>query len=345
MNRQTLAPLNADELASNSTGLERPVFIVGCPRSGTSFLYHLLLSAGGFAEFHTQMNVFDVLEPIYGDLREPSRRRAAIQKWLASKAFDVSGLDAATIENEIVSKCRGASDFLRIIMEAIAHKQNVGRWVDSTPTNVPHMLRIARDFPGAYFVHIIRDPRDVVLSLDKRGWTRPLPWDRSRSLLAAGLYWEWIVRLARKYGAVLGEGRYREVRYEALVNDQRQTLSHLGQFLHHNLDYDRIQSSRVGSVKNPLTSFKEDLGKGEFMPVGRWRSKFPPDQLKRFEALIGTYMTELGYELSDPKVKTALNVLGFRWIYRSYYPFKQWAKVNTPLSRWMVDYSAILIDK
>jgi hypothetical protein len=98
-------------------------------------------------------------------------------------------------------------------------------------------------------------------------------------------------------------------------------------------------------VKNPLTSFKEDLGKGEFMPVGRWRSKFPPDQLKRFEALIGTYMTELGYELSDPKVKTALNVLGFRWIYRSYYPFKQWAKVNTPLSRWMVDYSAILIDK
>jgi hypothetical protein len=30
-----------------------PVFIVGCPRSGTSFLYHLLLSGGGFASFHT----------------------------------------------------------------------------------------------------------------------------------------------------------------------------------------------------------------------------------------------------------------------------------------------------
>ena len=216
-----------------------------------------------------------------------------------------------------------------------------------TPENTgsQRLLRIARDFPGAYFVHIIRDPRDVVLSLDKRGWTRPLPWDRSRRLLAAGLYWEWIVRLAKRYGRRLGEGRYLEVRYEALVKNQRETLSRLGRFLDHDLDYDRIQSSKIGSVKNPLTSFKEDLGKGEFMPVGRWKTKLPPEQLRKFEALIGTYMTELGYELSEPKRKTASTLPGFRWIYRFYYPFKQWAKVNTPLSRWMVDYSAILIDK
>src|SRR5512132_2095183 len=102
MDRQTLDLLHTAEPSANLSSLGRPVFIVGCPRSGTSFLYHLLLSAGGFAEFHTQMNVFDVLEPIYGDLNKPSRRRAAIQKWLASKAFDVSGLDAASIENEIV---------------------------------------------------------------------------------------------------------------------------------------------------------------------------------------------------------------------------------------------------
>lgn len=334
-------------LGADWHSLESPIFIVGCPRSGTSFLYHLLLSAGGFAEFHTQMNVFDVLEPIYGDLGRPTNRKAATKNWLASKAFDVSGLKAEEIEGEIAARCRGASDFLRIIMEAVARKQNVGRWVDSTPTNVPHMLRIARDFPDAKFIHIIRDPRDVVLSLDKRGWTRPLPWDGSRSLLAAGVYWEWIVRLARRYGAVLGPKRYQEVRYESLVNDQPETLRVLGDFLAHDLDYDRIQNSKIGSVKNPLTSFKEDLGKGEFMPVGRWRTKFPPNQLKQFEALIGMYMRELGYQLSteDARPNSRIGLLGFRSIYRIFYPMKQWAKVNTPLSRWMVDYSAILIDK
>src|ERR1700693_12712 len=184
--------------------MKAPVFIVGCPRSGTSFLYHLLLSAGGFAEFHTQMNVYDVLEPIYGDLSVMKNKQAAIREWLGSKAFRVSGLDANHIEAKILAECRGASDFLNIIMEEIAVKQGVDRWIDSTPTNVPHMLRIQRDFPNAQFVHIIRDPRDVALSLDKRAWTRPLPWDKNRSLVAAGLYWEWIVRQGRKVGAMLG---------------------------------------------------------------------------------------------------------------------------------------------
>ena len=333
--------------ASTAAKTKAPVFIVGCPRSGTSFLYHLLLSAGGFAEFHTQMNVYDVLEPIYGDLGVPSHRQAAMRKWLTSKAFDVSGLDATDIEAKIRADCEGASDFLRIIMEEIARHQGVDRWVDSTPTNIPHMLRIARDLPDAVFVHIIRDARDVVLSLDKRGWTRPLPWDKSRSLLAAGVYWEWIVRKGRKYGELLGPGRYREVRYEDLVNNPERTLADLGEFIGHDLDYKRIQGTSIGSVKKPLTSFKEDLQQGQFTPVGRWKSKFSPDQLQLFEGLVGDYLRDLGYPLSDSSnsSRSSLTVRWMHTVYRVYYPIKQWAKVHTPLSRWIVDYSAILIDK
>ena len=78
------------------------------------------------------------------------------------------------------------------------------------------MLRIKKDFPDALFVHIIRDPRDIALSLDKRGWTRPLPWHRDKALIAAGLYWEWIVRKGRKLGSKLGRN-YLEIRYEDLV--------------------------------------------------------------------------------------------------------------------------------
>src|SRR5438309_4910139 len=237
--------------------MKPPVFIVGCPRSGTSFLYHLLLSAGGFAEFHTQMNVYDVLEPIYGDLGTLKNKRAAIREWLRSKAFRVSGLDSVAIEEKIMAECHGASDFLRIIMEEIALRQGVDRWIDSTPTNIPHMLRIRADFPDAQFVHIIRDPRDVALSLDKRAWSRPLPWDKTRSLLAAGLYWEWIVRRGRRLGALTAPN-YMKVRYEDLVEKPGETLAQIGKFLHQDLDYGRIQQVGIGSVKKPLTSFNED---------------------------------------------------------------------------------------
>lgn len=323
-----------------------PVFIVGCPRSGTSFLYHLLLSAGGFARFHTQMNVFDVLEPIFGDLSSPANKKKMMREWLRSKAFAVSGLDAGEIEAQVMAECRNGSDFMRIVMEGVARKQGVDRWIDSTPTNVPHMLRISRDFPDAQFIHIIRDARDVALSLDKRHWSRPLPWDKHRSLLAAGLYWEWIVRLGRQHGTRLGPG-YMEVRYEDLVERPESTLKGIGAFLHHDLDYTHIQETSVGSVKKPLTSFKEDLKEGTFTPVGRWKDKFPAQQLTQFEQLIGRYLQELGYPLSDPANASAnsLALRRMRWSYRNFYPFKQWTKVNTPLSRWMVSYSDILIDK
>jgi len=323
-----------------------PVFIVGCPRSGTSFLYHLLLSAGGFAHFHTQMNVFDVLEPIFGDLSSTTNKKKMMQEWLRSKAFGVSGLEASEIEAKVMAECRNGSDFMRIVMGEIARKQGVDRWIDSTPTNIPHMPRIARDFLDAQFIHIIRDARDVALSLDKRHWSRPLPWDRRRSLLAAGLYWEWIVRKGRKNGTALGP-RYLEVRYEELVEHPDPALQRIGEFLGYSLDYARIQAAGIGSVKKPLTSFKEDLKEGQFTPVGRWKEKFPPDQLEQFEQLIGNYLQELGYELSDAgnAAERSLGVRGMRWEYRHFYEFKQWAKVNTPLSRWRVSYSDILIDK
>ena len=325
--------------------MKPPIFIVGCPRSGTSFLYHLLLSAGGFAEFHTQMNAFDVLEPIYGNLSSLKNKNKMMQDWLQSKAFQVSGLDQQSIAAKVMSECGNASDFLRIVMEEISIKQGVDRWIDSTPTNAPHMLRIARDFPDAYFVHIIRDGRDVALSLDKREWSCPLPWDKDKGVLAAGLYWKWIVRKARKQGAKIGS-RYMEIRYEDLVEKPEETLAQLGEFIQHVLSYSRIQRASIGSVKNPLTSFDEDLRQGKFSPVGRWKVRFNSEQLAWFEALVGDYLLELGYPLGGKALRGhALAVWRKRTIYAAFYELKQWAKVNTGLSRWMVNYSDILIDK
>jgi len=292
------------------------------------------------------MNVFDVLEPIFGNPSVPENKKKMMREWLGSKAFEVSGLDASDLEAKVMAGCNDGSDFLRIVMEEVARKQGVDRWIDSTPTNIPHMLHISRDFPEAKFIHIIRDARDVALSLDKHHWSRPLPWDRKRSLLAAGLYWEWIVRKGRKFGAILGP-KYMEVRYEELVEQAEPPLKRVGEFLGHDLDYARIRQASVGSVSRPLTAFKEELREGRFAPVGRWRNKFAEDQLVWFERLVGNYLMELGYPLSHSRgvSQRSLAVRTVRFEYETFYDFKQWVKVNTPLSRWLVRYSAVLIDK
>ena len=327
--------------------MKPPVFIVGCPRSGTSFLYQLLLAAGGFAEFHTQMNAYDVMDPIYRPLDSENNRRRLMGDWLQSKAFQASGLNAREIEEEIVRNCRSVRDFMASVMGAIARNQGVDRWADSTPTNAPHMLRIAEDFPDAIFLHMIRDPRDIALSLARKGWARPLPWDKKNGLLAAGLYWEWIVRTTRQHGRQLAS-RYMEVRYEALVQEPREMLPRLAEFLGQDLNYVRMQEAKSQSAATPLqalTSFSEDLKQGEFSPVGRWKQKFPPEQLQRFEDLIGDYMAELGYARATQRGRNSLFVVRKRAMYSAFYPMKQWIKIHTPLSRMFVNYAEIQFDK
>ena len=63
--------------------------------------------------------------------------------------------------------------------------------------------------------------------------------------------------------------------------------------------------------------------------------------------LVGEYMVELGYELSLKPQNGNHSLAGIRkrTIYSAYYECKQWAKVHTPLSRLMIEYSAIQIDK
>src|SRR6266496_5508525 len=78
-----------------------PVFVLGCPRSGTTVLYHMLLSAGDFAVYRAESNVFSVLQPRFGDLSSESNRRELLRYWLKSKLFQVSGIEASTIEQKV----------------------------------------------------------------------------------------------------------------------------------------------------------------------------------------------------------------------------------------------------
>src|SRR5258705_2516542 len=85
-----------------------PVFVVGCPRSGTTVLYHMLLSAGNFAVYRAESNVFSVLQPRFGDLSSENNRRELLRYWLKSKLFQVSGLDASAIGDKLLRDCHGA---------------------------------------------------------------------------------------------------------------------------------------------------------------------------------------------------------------------------------------------
>jgi len=312
--------------------------VVGSPRSGTTLLYHMLLSSGGFAVYRTEARVFDMLSPRFGNLSVRKNKEQLLSMWLPSEFFRRSGLEAADFRNQILTYCESEGDFLRILMENIAEAQKVNRWAESTPLNLLYMSEIKRSFPDALFIHMIRDGRDVALSLEQQGWIRPYAWDRKRRVLVAGLFWEWLVGKGREIARNV-EPDYLEVRFEDLVDRPKGTLARIGAFIDHDLDYDHIQKVEIGSVSRPNTSFKTDPTEGSFNPVGRWKSRYSREELARFERLVGPFLQELGYALTVPKeeLRTDLAMAGMRALYRLQYVSRQWVKARTPLGRWFVN--------
>jgi hypothetical protein len=314
----------------------RPVFVLGSPRSGTTLLYHMILSAGNFAVYRTESNVFNLLVPRFGDLNVRRNRQALMKVWLGSKLFTCSGLEAREIEAKVLEECRSGGDFLRIVMEAVARKQGVERWADCTPDHLLYLSTIKREIPEALVVHILRDGRDVALSLDKQRWIRPFPWDRGKSVLVAGLYWQWIVNKGRKDGCALGAD-YKEIHFEDLIQSPRAVLARLGQFIQHDLDYDRILKVGIGSVSDPNTSFEQESGNSGFNPVGRWRNHFASGQLAVFESMAGRTLEELGYELATKGMpRDESGSKGMRIAYETLYRTKLWLKRSTPLGRVLI---------
>src|SRR5207302_10418441 len=108
----SLLSLAAESGHSAVRGSKAPVFVLGCPRAGTTVLYHMLLSAGGFAVYRAESNVFNLLVPRFGDLSSARNRHKLMECWLRSKLFRVSGLDGAEITVKITAECRNGCEFL-----------------------------------------------------------------------------------------------------------------------------------------------------------------------------------------------------------------------------------------
>ncbi len=315
-----------------TTRSKAPVFVLGCVRSGTTWLYHMLFSAGNFAIYRAESNVFNVLEPRVGDLRKAANRRELLDLWRPTRMFTRTGLELAAVESRVMTECRNGGDFLRIYMEMMAQQQGVERWAESTPEHILYLERIRQTIPDALVIHVIRDGRDVALSTAKQGWIRPFPWDKGGELLAAAMFWEWMVLHGRRAGQKMGAS-YREVRYEDLVLKPHETLADLSSFVGQELDYDQILKVGVGSVSKPNTSFESGrFGSGkdeaEFSPLGRWKQTLPEKTAAELEAVLGPALTELGYSLLTEPPST-LDRARLRWrrdLYRAYFESKLFLK-------------------
>jgi len=309
---------------------------MGCHRSGTNLLYDTLLSAGGFAVYRGYLPVHKLLIPRFGGFHDPKNREKIMKIWLRSKGFRRSGLDAKQLTARILADCRNGGDFIRIQMEEIARRQHVERWALYDPDMVHFVREVKQEIPEALFVHMIRDGRDIALSLKKMEGFKPFPWQRENgSLNETALYWVWLVTQGRQYGREIPSD-YMEVRYEELIREPRKILAELGRFLDHDLDYDRILSTGLGTLQESNSSFRDEKQRSG-SPVERWKERLSGTQVAELEALIGDTLEEFGYSraTSGAGENTSFRLRCLRSLYPAILKSKFWLKRHTPLGKFV----------
>lgn len=308
-----------------------PVFIIGSARSGTTLLYHLLLSSGGFAVYRAETHIFSILPPYFGNLSKGKNKVNLIDFWINSAVFERAGLDVEAWRNKYYGDISTYADLLVCFMGAVAESQGVDRWAECTPAHLLHMNEIKKGIPGAKFIHIIRDGRDVSISLNKLSWVDsiPVPFSHLTALNSAALTWKWTVSIGREIGKLLGDD-YLEVRFEELLAYPEKVLLDIGQFITHEIDYSYILDHAIGSVATPNTAFKGD----SFLPKERWRL-LPEHELKEIEEFIAPTLTNLGYNLHcKDKIKPSLRRSIIKSQVELYLNTKHWLKYCTKFGRW-----------
>jgi len=293
----------------------------------------MLFSAGDFAVYHAETHVFNLLAPRFGNLAVRANRERLMDVWLQTDYFRRTGLEPDEIKAQVLAECSTAGDFLRIVMESMSRKQNARRWAECTPEHLLYLHQIKKSIPEALVVHVIRDGRDVAMSLARQRWIRTFPWDSGRDLMAAAMYWKWLVKRGRELGRALGAD-YLEVRFEDLNLRPQESLTTIGAFIDHELDYEKIVKVGLGSVSQPNTSFggKDDKDQA-FNPVGRWHS-LPPQPMALLQSLLGEFLQELGYEVTGEHSRS-LSLAARASLYPAWFTTKHWLRSHTPLGRFV----------
>jgi LPS sulfotransferase NodH len=282
----------------------RLVFLIGAPRSGTTWLQSLLGSHPAVVT-PQETDLFDTyIAPLQRQWDEQAERSDAEQKQRRTK-----GLPAVLGEAEFHALVAGFVDGVFANIAALDPQASV--IVEKSPMHSRHTALIERYLPDASFIHIVRDGRDVVSSLLSAEKTWGSYWADGGVRRWSGS-WKAAVVGARK---AAGTGRYVELRYEDLragdADALRAAFAMCGLDVSHDdcaarLEEFSLERMAEGSAPSPIRlggemarrhgSYQEPDGFFGRGLVGGWRDTWTARDKLVFDAVAGDLLVALGYE-------------------------------------------------
>jgi hypothetical protein len=275
------------------------VFCVGAARSGNTLLQRMLDAHPLLAVINETYWLPRKFRERTGLTREGMVTEALLPLLLSHPNFQKFGMSQGDLERLLKAEHPVRyEDFVARIFDRYAARAGKPLAGDKTPGYVRRMRQIHELWPRARFVQIIRDPRDVCLSmLDWRGGERTVghygTWYIDPAVSTA-LYWRYSVAIGREAGTALGPDLYHEVRYEDLVADAERELRRICEFV--NLPYSEALT-RFHEGKTRRT--RGLSSKAQWLPptigLRDWRTDLAREDAQRIELAVGELLGHLGY--------------------------------------------------
>ncbi|MFC3984188.1 MULTISPECIES: sulfotransferase family protein [Streptosporangium] len=292
---------------------DRPIFVVGCPRSGTTLLQLMLHSHPRIAiPPETRFMVAAYQRRLrFGDLNDPARRRE-LADWVVGRRqsrFHELKLDGEEVTRQIVEGPPTLGSALGIVLRFYATQHGKPRWGDKRPSYFQNIDVLLRLFPDAQFVHLIRDGRDCVASL------KEMPWYNG-SVYSAVSAWAEAVDFARHGAPKLPEGSYHELRYEDLTAAPEAQLRRLCDFLGEDFAPAMCEPRLIADVAVPAHKTWHSRTHGEVTAArtGTWRERLEPWEISLCESVLGDRLETYGYELSGAPRTEASRMVAYERI-------------------------------
>jgi Sulfotransferase family len=262
-----------------------PFFVVGCPRSGTRLL-RLMLNAHPRLAVPRESHFVVGLAP-----RFPWSRLPSIDDVIGFYRFHYWNIDESLLRRRVAeARPDDYAGLVEAIFEAYATAHGKERWGDKTPDHVDHMDLIDRLFPGARFIHLIRDGRFVAASLSEvEEWGPP-------SAVSGAFWWKAKLKRGRRGGRRFPD-RYMEVRLEDLVADPEGQLRRICAFIGEDysasmLDYAEVARSEYSDPEDEAATLSGPPARTR----SDWTTGLSPSERRAVAAVCGPTQEELGYE-------------------------------------------------
>ncbi len=203
------------------------VFVVGCPRSGTTLLQSLLATHPEIVSF-PESHFFNRLrgDGLSARLRDPARRqvRGHLDDYFRQMGHD----DLAERARRFKLTERGYIEAFAGCLDEIAREEHASMWLEKTPSHLVRIPLIERHVQSPRFIHIVRRGADVVASLYKVTQDYPDAWGGARTIDTCIDRWIADVRRTESH---LDKPHHTLVQYERLLEEPERELHRLCEFL------------------------------------------------------------------------------------------------------------------